>query len=72
MVVPLAKSSQDAHEDLIDAGFDKLLVRHALAAPKASFPQYFLALKQICPREELQVNIQFCDHLIAAIAEAFG
>lgn len=72
LVVPLARSSQDVHEDLIDAGFDKLLVRHALAASKGSFPRYFLALKQICPREELQVNIQFCDHLISTVAEAFG
>lgn len=30
LIVPLAKSGDNIVEDLCDAGFDKLLVRHAL------------------------------------------
>ena len=34
LVLPLAKVGDNAVEDLCDAGFDKLLVRHALEANK--------------------------------------
>jgi hypothetical protein len=34
LVLPLAKVGDSAVEDLCDAGFDKLLVRHALEAKK--------------------------------------
>lgn len=53
LVMPLSKVGDHAVEDLCDAGFDKLLVRHALAAQKEHLPAFFLTLKTICPKQDL-------------------
>lgn len=58
LVLPLAKSGDNVVEDLCDAGFDKLLVRHALEANREHLPAFFLTMKTVCPKSDLQINIQ--------------
>lgn len=53
LVLPLSRVGENAVEDLCDAGFDKLLVRHAVAASKEDLPQFFLTLRAVCPKADL-------------------
>jgi len=50
LVLPLSRVGDHAVEDLCDAGFDKLLVRHAVASPREYLPRFFLILRAICPK----------------------
>ena len=71
MVLPIAKLSNDATEDLIDAGLDKLVVRHALVAERENLPKFFMVLRGICPKQDLQINIQLLNLIVSAVFESF-
>jgi len=50
LVLPLSRVGDNAIEDFCDAGFDKLLARHALSSKKEELPKFFLILRAICPK----------------------
>lgn len=72
LVLPLSRVSDNAVEDLCDAGFDKLLVRHTVAAQKEDLPLFFLILRAICPKQDLQINHQLLNLLLSVVFESFG
>ena len=57
LVLPLSRAGDLAVEDLCDAGIDKLISRHAVAAKKEDLSHFFLVLKAICPKQDLKINI---------------
>ena len=71
-VLPISKVNQDAIEDLIDAGFDKLIVRHTLTAKKEDLPKFFMILRGICPKQDLAINIQLLNLVLSVVFESFG
>lgn len=72
LIVPLAKSGDNVVEDLCDAGLDKLLVRHALEANHEKLPAFYQAIKIVCPKADLQINVQLLSQLVTTVFECFG
>jgi hypothetical protein len=71
MVMPITKLGTSAVEDLHDAGFDKLIIRHMLGCvSKQILAEYFSIIKAIGQKVDLTINVT--NFLITNVSESFG